>query len=223
MDQQDPPGTLEEFEDLARDLEVVWNDPETDVLLKKRIVRTLIQDVIADVDSEAGEIILVIHWKGGVHTELRLPRRGQAAHTSGEIVAAARLLARICSDDLIAGVLNRNGLRTGRGNRWTRERVTSLRSYHKIPCYCPETRQQQGWMNLSEAAKHLDISTRTLRRAVEQGKIRGEHPLSDGPWVFNRRDLETEAAREIVARAKNRKGNPAVPDPEQQSLPFSGT
>jgi DNA invertase Pin-like site-specific DNA recombinase len=225
MDQQGPPGTMEEFEDLATDLEVVWNDPETDVRLKKRIVRTLIQDVIADVDSEAGEITLVIHWRGGVHTELRLPRRrrGQAAHTSGEIVAAARLLTRICSDDLIAGILNRNGLRTGRGNRWTRERVTSLRSYHKIPCYCPETRQQQGWMNLTEAAKHLDMSTRTLRLAVSHGKIRGEHPLSDGPWVFNCQDLETEAAREIAARAKNRKGNPAVPDPEQQSLPFSGT
>jgi hypothetical protein len=32
----------------------------------------------------------------------------------------------------IAGILNRNGLVTGYGNRWTRERVTSLRSYHGI-------------------------------------------------------------------------------------------
>jgi hypothetical protein len=28
---------------------------------------------------------------------------------------------------MIAGLLNRNDLRTGHGNRWTRERVTSLR------------------------------------------------------------------------------------------------
>jgi hypothetical protein len=33
----------------------------------------------------------------------------------------------IANDDLIAGTLNRNGLVTGNGNRWTRERVTSLR------------------------------------------------------------------------------------------------
>jgi hypothetical protein len=26
----------------------------------------------------------------------------------------------IASDDLIAGLLNRNGLKTGHGNRWTR-------------------------------------------------------------------------------------------------------
>jgi hypothetical protein len=37
----------------------------------------------------AGEVILVIHWKGGVHTELRLPRRrrGQnSAQTSKAII-----------------------------------------------------------------------------------------------------------------------------------------
>jgi len=35
--------------------------------------------VIADIDPEAAEIVLVIHWIGGVHSELRLPkrRRGQ--------------------------------------------------------------------------------------------------------------------------------------------------
>jgi hypothetical protein len=38
-------------------------------------VRTLIKEVVADVDGEAGEIVLVIHWMGGVHTELRLARR----------------------------------------------------------------------------------------------------------------------------------------------------
>ena len=224
-DQEDPPATLDEFENLAADLDAVWNDSGTDVLLKKRIVRTLVQDVIADVDSEAGEIILTIHWKGGVHTELRLPRRrrGQATHTSKEAVGAARVLARICSDDLIAGVLNRNGLRTGRGNRWTRERVTSLRSYHKIPRYCPDKRRQQRWLNLTESAALLGISTRTLRLAVERGEIRGEHPLTDGPWVFSRQDLETEAAQTVVLRAKSRNGNPAVPNPAQQDLPFSST
>ena len=86
----------------------------------------------------AGEVLLIIHWKGGVHTELRLPRRrrGQnATHTSKDVVEAIRVLARICPDDLLANVLNRNGLLTGRGNRWTRERVVSLRTHHEIPCY----------------------------------------------------------------------------------------
>jgi hypothetical protein len=53
---------------LAQHLQTVWDDPATDVRLKKRIIRTLIREVIADVDSAAGEVILVIHWKGGLHT-----------------------------------------------------------------------------------------------------------------------------------------------------------
>jgi hypothetical protein len=114
--------TREEFEELAATLETVWNCADTDVRLKKRIVRTLIHEVVVDVDAEAGELILVLHWKGGVHTELRLPRRrrGQNSNqTSKETVDAVKTLARICSDELIAGVLNRNGLLTARGNRWT--------------------------------------------------------------------------------------------------------
>jgi hypothetical protein len=97
----------------------------------------------------------IIHWKGGVHTELRLPlrRHGEnSCQTSQEVVEAVRLLARICSDDLPANALNRNGLPTGRGNRWRRERITSLRSDHQIPCCSIERCESESWMNLTEAA-----------------------------------------------------------------------
>lgn len=217
--------TIEEFQALAADLEAVWHGAHTDVRLKKRIVRTLIEEVVVDVDGTAGEILLTIHWKGGVHTELRVPRRrrGQCTHTSKETVEAVRLLARTCPDDVLAGVLNRNALRTGRGNRWTRERVTSLRSTHEIPCYCSEQRPTEGWMNLSEAAKFLGISSRTLRLAVEHGEIPGEHPLADGPWIFNHRELESEVAARVVERTHRHRGTPAVPTAGQGILEFSGT
>lgn len=219
------PPTLDEFSTLTADLDAVWHHPETDVRLKKRIVRTLIHEVVADVDSEAGEIILIVHWQGGVHTELRLPRRrrGQCTHTAKEIVETVRVLVRLCSDDLIAGVLNRNGLRTGRGNRWTRERVTGLRSKHNIPCHHSEQRTSQGWMNLTEAAKFLGISPRTLRIAVERGELEAQHPLRDGPWIFNRRTLETEAAVKLVERVRDRGKAPAKPAAEQTNFDLSTT
>ena len=69
------PATLGEFVNLAGELEAVWNHPDSDARLKKRIVRAVIEEVVVDIDSEGGEIIAVIHWKGGVHTELRMPRR----------------------------------------------------------------------------------------------------------------------------------------------------
>jgi hypothetical protein len=62
-------------------------------------------------------------------------RRGQRNSVSADIIQAVRQLVLIASDDLIAGLINRNGLKTGNGNRWTRERVTSLRFYHRIPVF----------------------------------------------------------------------------------------
>jgi len=218
-------ATIAEFTDLAADLEAIWNGSATDVRLKKRIVRALIHEVVADVDSEAGEIILVIHWHGGVHTELRLPRRRRGTcctATSKDIIAAVRQLVHIAKDKQIAGILNRNGLRTGRGNRWTPMRVTSLRCKHDIPCHDPEQRRSEGWLTLTEAAHFLGISTRTLRQATEHGTIVGEHPFDDGPWIFNRQALETEAARRVVARARSRNTDPAVPKPGQQNSDFFG-
>ncbi|MDX8535756.1 hypothetical protein RFM41_32410 [Mesorhizobium sp. VK25A] len=60
--------------------------------------------------------------------------RGQRNSTSADIIAAMRQLALIASDDLIPGILNRNGLATGHGNRWTGNgsrrtgRITRFRS-----------------------------------------------------------------------------------------------
>ena len=223
---QTPVPTREEFADLAGDLEALWNDPGADARLKKRIVRTLIRDIVVDVDAQAGEVILLVHWKGGVHTELRLPRRrrGQnSAQITPEALDAVRVLARICSDQVIAGVLNRNALRTGRGNRWTQERVTALRSYHDIACYRADQASAEAWMNLTEAAKHLGVSPRTLRLAVEHGEIEAQHPLPDGPWVFSRGALETQPAADLLERVTRTNRDHAIPSANQSSFEFSST
>ena len=108
-------------------------------------------------------IVLLIHWMGGTHTELRLPRRqrGQRNSTAPDVVVAVRQLVLIANDDLIAGLLNRNKLVTGNGNRWTRERVTSLRSHHKIPVYRSVDDDIEPWLNLTKAAALLGISANT--------------------------------------------------------------
>jgi DNA invertase Pin-like site-specific DNA recombinase len=184
--------------DLARDLERVWNAPATDVRVKKRIIRAVIQEIVVDVDAAAGEVVLVVHWQGGLHTTLRVRRRRAGEnrhHTSKDVVEAVRTLARVCTDELIAGVLNRNGLLTGRGNRWTQERVISLRSKHDIPKYSLDRQREHGWMKLGEAAAHAGVSEKTLRRAVDDGLIEATHPLPIGPWVFHQRVLEEPEAR----------------------------
>ncbi|OQB80128.1 MAG: hypothetical protein BWX88_04657 [Planctomycetes bacterium ADurb.Bin126] len=179
---QAAPPSAEAFSGLASDLQAVWDDPATDVRLKKRIIRTLIQEVLVDADDTVGTLSLVIHWQGGVHTELSLPRRrrGQSnVHTSPHIVEAARLLARICPDDLIANVFNRNGLVTGRNNRWTRQRIVTLRCRRGIPVYCPERRQAEGWMNLTQAADLIGVGPKTLRLTQADVALPQSRPLAE--------------------------------------------
>ncbi len=220
------PPSREDFLELAGALAALWSRPETDARLKKRIVRSLMREVVVDVDPTAGEVILIIHWKGGVHTELRLPRRRRGQNgqqSSRHLIEAVRTLARICTDDLIAGVLNRNGLLTGRGNRWTRERVTALRSHHKIPCFSAEHALAEGWMNLTHAATFLGVSPRTLRIAIDRSEIAASHPFPDGPWVLNQRDLQTSTAADVVRRARHSGRDPAIPTDQQATFGFSTT
>ena len=221
-----PAASMEELYQLSQQLETIWTDPATSVRLKKRIVHTLIEEVLVDVDSVASELVLTLHWKGGAHTELRLPRRrrGQCStQTSRELIEAVEVLARICSDDLIAGILNRNGHLTGRGNRWTRERVTALRSHHRIPCNKPDEQQPQPWMNLTDAAAQLDVSPRTLRLAIDRGDISADHPFADGPWVISRDVMQGESAQALKRRVSRGTRRPAVPNSQQDQTLFSTT
>jgi len=205
---------------LADNLSTVWSAPTTDARLKKRIVRTVIEEVIADIDADAGQIVLIIHWVGGAHTELRLPRRrrGQRNSTRPDIIDAVRQLVLIANDDLIAGLLNRNKLTTGHGNRWTRERVTALRSHHKIPVHRSAENGIEPWLNLTRAAAYLAISPKTLRIAAENAEIEALHPLPDGPWLFSRAILDGSTAQALVERARRGPKYPAGPRPLEQDL-----
>lgn len=62
-----------------------------------------------------------------------------------------------------------------------------------------------------------------LRLAVERGEIAAEHPLSLGPWIFNRDSLNTSAVAEFVARTRARRAHPTIPTTQQGSLDLSTT
>jgi hypothetical protein len=44
-------------------------------LKQQRIVRIPIDETIADIDDDSRAIVLVMHWHGGRHTEVRVTKR----------------------------------------------------------------------------------------------------------------------------------------------------
>ncbi len=206
---------------IANNLSDVWNDPKTDIRLKKRIVRTLVEEILVDIDDEHGLVELIIHWKGGAHSELTVKCRrrgenGQAAPSS--VRHAVEILVLVCADPLIAKYLNRNRLLTGSGNRWTQQLVASFRWRYKIPAHNEKRQRQQGWMMQNEASRYAGVSPRTLQLAFTKGSLKALQPLPDGPRIYNRADLDSEATSALFAhlpRARRRHGKP---EPRQTSL-----
>src|SRR5207247_1765795 len=177
---------------LAEDFDRVWNSEATDIRLKKRIARTLIEEIIADISPEGSMIELVIHWKGGVHTPLHVARRrrGQSmVATSADTLDAIRVLAHVCTDDGIAKALNRSGAKTATELVWTRSRVKDVRRHHEILVFDPERQRVEGWFKLGEAAMYLGVTSATVRKQVELGRVVALHPVSRGPWVLRRAEL----------------------------------
>lgn len=185
---------------LPAELDRVWNDSNVDVRLKKRLARTIIEEIVVDLDDDGSEIVAVIHWKGGVHTKLRVPwlRRGRnRSRTPVETVDAVRHLALICDDASIARWLSKNGSLTARGNSWSATSVASLRYRLGIPRYSLERRRAGGWLTKKQAAQLLKVAEKTVQRAVERGELTAIRPLPHGPWIFNETDLRRP---EVLAR-----------------------
>ena len=191
---------------LAHDLPAVWNSPVTEMRLKQRIIRILIEEIIADVDESATEIVLMIHWTGGRHSELRVKKNPTGKHsrcTDLEAIEIIRQMAGKFPDDQIAATLNRLTFRAGTGNTWTEGRIRSLRSYHKWPTYDVKTASRQG-LTLEEASERLAVSHKVVRRLIDAGKISATQVVPWAPWEISAQALESEEVLQAVRNAKQR-------------------
>jgi hypothetical protein len=190
---------------LAQDLPALWNDAATDMRLKQRIVRILIQEIVIDIDDASREIVLVIHWQGGRHTELRVatPWSGRTKRcTDAEAIALVRRMAGRWADDAIAAQLNLLGWRTGTGNHWTRMRVRELRSRLDLP---PCDLAQPVWLTAKGAAKHLGISPAYAGLLLKRGIIPGTQVVPGSMWWVDPTVLDSKDLRDTLRALRERR------------------
>lgn len=153
---------------LGSDLETLWNDPAAPVELKKRILRTVISEIIVDVNDVSRQIEMLVHWAGGVHTILRVRKNRPGCNgnvTNKDVVELVRELAKAWSDSYIAGILNRRGYHTGPGNVWNETRVKNLRLYNNIPVFAKGC--ERTWLTMRESANELNVNVGVIRSMVK--------------------------------------------------------
>jgi hypothetical protein len=209
---------------LGEQFEQVWNSERCPTELKKKILRTVVEEVVVNLDDETQTLSFVIHWKGGCHTRFEMPRpRGAAGQkTADDDLEIIRKMAVRYGDDLIANVLNRLGRRTGKGKRWNQARVASARRNHSIAGQAT-TIPDPEILSMGESARRCGVSDTTIRRLVEAGVLRKRQVVPWAPWEIRRADLESEPVRRIIDHLKETGKLPleGVRSDDQPALPFA--
>jgi hypothetical protein len=179
----------------------VWQSDHCPPTLKKMIFRTAIEEIIVRTDQDKKALELIIHWKGGAHTQLAMERPRSATETATpmEALEIIRRMAVRHGDDQIASVLNRLGYSTGKGKRWNQIRVATARRNHSIAGQKRALPDPER-VSLSEAARICGVSHHTIERLVETGLLKREQATPRAPWEIRRADLDGEPIQRIINR-----------------------
>jgi hypothetical protein len=225
--QQDPATTVDRdaLLRLADDLQVVWSAPTTDQRTKQRLIRALIEEIIVDVDDSSREVVLLVHWRGGQHSELRVKKPATGEHTKRAPEEADKLIREMAtrwSDDDIAATLNRMGLQTGQGLSWSRLRVASYRRTAGIHGY--ESAIKDGrCLTMVEAAAKAGVSCHAIRKLIRAGILPAHQVLFDAPWQILASDLEKPEVQEALRGRERRAGRPCRNSRDDRTLKIPGT
>lgn len=203
---------------LGENLSTLWNDPQAPVELKKQILRTVIVEIVVQSGADSPVHRLQIHWAGGVHTELLVPRNKPGLHhrqAGGQVIELVGELVKVCDDRMIAITLNRLGHRTGQGNNWNISRVSAFRHTHGLPKF----EKRMDWLTLEEAARFLKVSTTSVQTLIRKGILPGRQVVACAPWIIGRQDLHLPAVQSAVNSVqRGRRLPPTAPGQAELTL-----
>src|SRR6516225_3838181 len=186
------PEEKDQLRSLGSDLRKVWTAPTTTDRDRKELLRALVEEVMVIVDRPQHRAHLTLRWRGGALTELdlSLPRsQPRGIRTDEDTLSLLSRLAALYPDDVIAGILNRQGRKTATGERFTANQVGSLRRYHNIPRFQPSAEQPTGELvPIRKAAQILGIYPSTVHRWLNDGFIAGEQVTPGAPWQIRLTD-----------------------------------
>jgi excisionase family DNA binding protein len=204
--------------ELGRDLLALWHHASASPDLKKRILRTVLEEIVLRDDETRCHHLLVLHWKGGIHTELKVARTTTGKKPNDTSKTALELieeLSKVCSDQAIAATLNRLGYKTGAVQTWRVHSVHNARYIHRLTNYG----KMDKWLTVQQATSELGVSHTVIRRLISAGKLPATQVLETTPWIIARESLSLPAVIQEVEAVKSGRQLPRQ-DANQQEFPF---
>jgi hypothetical protein len=169
--------------ELARDLPRLWS--ETRVMDKDR--KALLRAVIEEVQLSKLErtVEAKIRWKGGLLTQIsiELIRLRSSSSTPKDLVELVRQLVVRHSDDQIARILVRRGIKTPKKRlTFTARHVADLRRRFGIPPHEAGNKDTSSLYTVEQAAKLFEVSGPTIYSWLKLGILNGEQVTVAAPW-----------------------------------------
>lgn len=208
---------------LGEDLPRVWHDESSDISIKKRMARVLIEEIMVNTHKSPDSIDVVIRWAGGQHSSLQVRKIRPGKHrytTDKETVQLVRELSEVMCDGDIARDLNRLGRKTGHGNTWNQTRVCALRNGNNIAVYDPKKRKEKGLITMQAAAKFLGICSMSVKRLIDRKIISSTQVMPGAPRMIPEEQLGTSSVKAAVKCMKLRKKIPLTENSNQGTLNF---
>lgn len=177
-----------------------------------------------DIDTKTNEFVLLLHWIGGRHTEVRLARRKTGRFPPGRKLAAGEVLRKFGGhwpDRELAVTLNRMRCRTEDDETWTTVRVAALRDSLAIPAYDPDAEVSKT-MSVDAAAKRLGVCVASVYKLIRSETLPATQIMYSAPWKIPVDALESEAVRIGLQEIAGRRPRQALDRSKDKSMTLPG-
>jgi hypothetical protein len=163
--------------------------------------------VVIDLDDVAHEAVLLIHWVGGRHSEVRVPRVKAQRPRAPSPPSAVEVIGRLAAewpDRQIAITLNRVRCPPEGAETWTSVSVRQVRERLGI-AECHASSRPDATLSVQETALRLGICVGSVHRLIREGNLPATQAMWAAPWKVPTEALATDSVVEGVRIIKSRR------------------
>jgi excisionase family DNA binding protein len=182
---------------IAADLPGLWRAPGTSHRDRKRLLRTLIADVMVAPGDDDEHAVIGIRWHTGATQQVTVTRYGPG-RTTAEALDLIRTRSATTHDADLAAELNAAGFTTGRGRLWDAAAVHRARNGNGIRAPRSTGTCNDGELTVKQLAATLGITISAVYDWIYTGRL-DAHRTDAGRWHIPFDHHVHARCRELVA------------------------